>query len=50
MHISVYAPNGQFGCLWLKLGALDVCVGFVSSLFGVDILWHGRFIYSTSPL
>ena len=48
-RISLHSPNGQFGALTILVGRFGLCVGFMPSLFGIDICW-GTNMLSTSYL
>lgn len=51
VFISLYAPNGTFGCLWLHAYRLDVTIAFTRELLGgFDVSWRDRFVFTTQPM
>jgi hypothetical protein len=47
MQVSLYAPNGAYGCLTVYLFGYTFCAGFIPGMFGVDFtLRSGRMLFA----
>lgn len=39
MRVRLYSPNGQRGCLWLRLWHLHITLGLTPATAGFDLSW-----------
>lgn len=44
--LKFYSPNGQRGCLWVRLWHLHMTLGFTPSTWGFDISWREHMLFA----
>ena len=42
--IRFISPNGERGCLWIKIGRLQITLGLTRELAGFDLTWRDRML------